>query len=176
MKAVIDIETRNSFQDVGSRSNLTLLKVSVAVVYWYPEGKYYFFFEEDMEALENLLSQAEYIIGFNTLGFDLPVLQQYMKTLQLANKKQIDMMLELENILGYKVGLQAVAKGTLNMGKLSSGLEAIKMWEEDRIDELKKYCQEDVRLTKEIYEYGLNNKKVRFNAGWEDYDVPVNWA
>jgi len=176
MKAILDIETKNSFKDVGSRNNLTLLKVSVAVVYWKPEDKYYFFSEEDMEKLENLLSQAEYIIGFNTISFDLPVLQQYMKNLNLLNKKQIDMMVKLEEVLGYKVSLQAVAKATLGTGKISTGLEAIKMWNEKKIEDLKEYCKEDVKLTKDIYEYGLKNKFIKFNAGWENYEVPVEWG
>ncbi|MDD5290366.1 MAG: ribonuclease H-like domain-containing protein [Patescibacteria group bacterium] len=175
MKLVLDIETQNSFQDVGSRSDLSLLKVSVVVAYFYPEDKFYTFTESEMDQLENLILQSEYIIGFNTIGFDLPVLQQYMKT-NLLNKKQIDLMVELENVLGYKVGLQAVAKGTLGIGKLSSGMEAIKMWQEGRLEELKKYCLEDVRLTKEIYEHGLKNGAVKFNAGWENYEVPVAWC
>ncbi|MFH1457466.1 MAG: ribonuclease H-like domain-containing protein [Patescibacteria group bacterium] len=175
MKAIIDIETQNSFADIGSRINLDMLKISVAVVYWYPDDKYYFFFEEDMEKFENLLSKAEYIIGFNSVSFDLPILQRYMENLNLLNKKQIDLMVKLEEILGYKVSLQAVAKATFGVGKISSGLEAIKMWKDGRIEELKKYCMDDVRLTKEIYEYGLKNKTVKFNAGWDNYDVPIEW-
>jgi DEAD/DEAH box helicase domain-containing protein len=173
MKLVLDIETQNSFQDIGGKSDLSLLKVSVAVAYWYPEDKFYTFTESEMDQLENLILQAEYLVGFNTIGFDLPVLQQYMKT-NLLNKKQIDLMVELENVLGYKVGLQAVAKATLGVGKLSSGLEAVKMWQEGRLEELKKYCIEDVRLTKDIYEFVLKNGFIKFHAGWEDYEVPLS--
>ena len=175
MKIVVDIETQNSFQDVGSRSNFTALKVSVAGVYWYPEDKYYIFKENEMDKLENLFSQAEYIIGFNTVGFDLPILQQYMKNLNLLNKKQIDIMLMLADILGYRISLDAVAKATLGTKKSSSGLEAIKMWRKGQLEKLKDYCLNDVRLTKEIYEYGLKNKLVKFNAGWQNYEVPVTF-
>jgi DEAD/DEAH box helicase domain-containing protein len=173
MKLVLDIETQNSFQDIGGKSDLSLLKVSLAVAYNYDDDKFYAFTESEMDKLENLILQAEYIIGFNTIGFDLPVLQQYMKT-NLLNKKQIDLMVELENVLGHKVGLQAVAKATLGAGKLSSGLEAVKMWQEGRIEELKKYCTEDVRLTKDIYEYVLKNGFIKFHAGWESYGVPLS--
>jgi DEAD/DEAH box helicase domain-containing protein len=159
---------------VGGKADLGLLKVSVAVAYFYGDDKFYTFTEAEMDQLENLIGQAESLVGFNISGFDLPILQQYMKT-NLLNKKQLDIMVELENILGYKVSLQAVTKATLGTGKLSSGLEAIKMWQEGRLEELKNYCQEDVRLTKEIYEYGIRNGFVKFNAGWDDYEVPVRW-
>lgn len=174
MKLVLDIETQNSFQDIGGKSDLGLLKVSVAVAYNYDDDKFYSFTETEMDQLENLISSAEYLIGFNTIGFDLLVLQQYMKT-NLLNKKQIDLMAELENILGYKVSLQAVARATLGVGKLGSGLEAVKMWQEGRLAELKEYCAADVRLTKEIYESGIRNGFIKFNAGWENYEVPVSW-
>lgn len=175
MQLVLDIETQNSFQDVGTRLNLGLLKISVVVAYWYPENKYHVFTVDQMDQLENLISQAEYLIGFNTIGFDLPVLQQYMKNINLLDKKQIDILARLEEVLGYKVSLDAVARATLGAQKSSSGLEAIKMWREGRIDELKKYCEQDVRLTKEIYEFGKKNGFVKFNAGWEEYEVPITW-
>jgi len=175
MKLVLDIETQNSFQEAGSRQDMSLLKVSVAACYWYQDDKYYVFFEDELDSLKNLISQAEYIIGFNTIGFDLPILQQYMKDLNLLNKKQIDMMLILEDILGYKIPLQAVAQATLGKHKISHGLEAINMWKQGRLDELKEYCQDDVRLTREIYEYGIKHNKIKFNAGWLNYDVPVSW-
>jgi len=173
MKLVLDIETQNSFKDIGGKSDLGLLKVSVAVVYNYDDDKFYAFTESEMDQLENLILQADTIVGFNTIGFDLIVLQQYMKT-NLLNKKQIDLMVELENVLGHKIGLQAVAAGTLGAGKISSGLEAVKMWQEGRIEELKKYCTEDVRLTKDLYEYALKNGFLKFHAGWEDYEVPIS--
>jgi len=50
------------------------------------------------------------------------------------------------------------------------------MWNEGKIEELKEYCKEDVKLTKDIYEYGLKNKFIKFNAGWENYEVPVEWG
>jgi len=175
MKMVIDIETQNSFQDVGSRARPDLLKVSVVVVYWYPDDKYYTFGEDEMEKLENLFSQTETVIGFNTISFDLPVLQQYMKKINLLSKKQVDMMVEVEKVLGYKIPLNSVARATLNNKKSSSGLEAIKMWRQGRLSELKAYCEQDVKLTKEIYEYGVKNKMIKFYAGWEEYEVPVEW-
>jgi DEAD/DEAH box helicase domain-containing protein len=174
-KIVIDIETQNSLQDSISRSNLSAFNVSVAVAYFYGDEKFHSFAESELCDLENLILQSEYIIGFNTIGFDLPILQKYMKT-NLGVKKQIDIMVELENILGHKISLESVAKATLGVGKISSGIEAINMWNEGRIEELKKYCAEDVRLTKEIYEFGIKNGFVKFNAGWESYEVPVSWV
>ncbi|MFA5811488.1 MAG: hypothetical protein WC956_04060, partial [bacterium] len=38
--------------------------------------------------------------------------------------------------------------------KSGSGLEAIRLWREGRMEELKRYCLDDVRLTRDVYEYG----------------------
>jgi hypothetical protein len=45
------------------------------------------------------------------------------------------------------------------------------------MEELKKYCQDDVRLTKDVYEYGCREGKIYFTSTWDfkTYEVPVNW-
>ena len=43
MKLVLDIETQQSFKEVGGKSNLNLLKISVVGAYWYGDNKYYTF-------------------------------------------------------------------------------------------------------------------------------------
>jgi DEAD/DEAH box helicase domain-containing protein len=172
---VLDVETQNSFKDVGGRSNLAALKISVAVAFWYPDQKFHVFMEDEMEDFEKLLIKADTIVGFNTIGFDNPVIQPYMKQVRLDTKNQIDMMLKIEEKLGYKISLDSIAGATLGHKKLSHGLEAIKMYREGRMDELTAYCQEDVNITKEIFEYGRKNKSIKFNAGWEDYEIEIDW-
>ena len=38
----------------------------------------------------------------------------------------------------------------------------MKWWDEGKIDEIKKYCEQDVRVTKEIYEYGIKNRMLYY--------------
>jgi hypothetical protein len=175
MKLVFDIETQNTFADVGGKSNLTELKISVVGVYWYPTNEYLIFTEENIDELEELMTRAEVLIGFNSRGFDNLVLQTYFKRLKLNMKKSVDIMVELENILGYKISLNSVAEGTLGELKSGHGLEAVDQWRRGELEALKKYCLDDVRITKAIYEYGLVNKMVKFKSTWDIYEAPVEW-
>ena len=45
------------------------------------------------------------------------------------------------------------------------------------MEELKKYCLDDVRLTKNVYEYGCKEGKIYFTSSWDfkTHEVPVNW-
>lgn len=53
--------------------------------------------------------------------------------------------------------LNDIAKATLQMEKNADGLKAAEWYREGKIDEIKKYCEQDVRVTKELYEYGRKN-------------------
>lgn len=176
MKLVFDIETQNTFSDVGGKSNLADLKISVVGVYWYPKDEYLIFTENNISELEALMSQAELLIGYNNRGFDNMVLQQYFKQLKLNNKKSVDIMVDLENTLGYKIKLDSVAEGTLGIHKSGDGLDAIKYWHAGDMESLSKYCLDDVKITKGVYDFGLENKFVKFKSNWDVYEVPIGWS
>ena len=51
------------------------------------------------------------------------------------------------------MGLDALAKANLGVGKShSSGLEAIRLYREQKLEELRDYCLQDVKLTKDLYD------------------------
>jgi DEAD/DEAH box helicase domain-containing protein len=73
----------------------------------------------------------------------------------------------------------------LGVGKSGSGLDAIHYYRSGEIDKLKKYCLDDVRLTKEIYEFGKKNGLVYYlskdgtnrltaRVDWKDPAPPAN--
>ncbi|HPI67077.1 MAG TPA: ribonuclease H-like domain-containing protein [bacterium] len=175
MKLIIDIETQNSFQDIGGKANLSLLKISLVGAYWYPENKFMVFMAEELDKLKELINRAEMVIGYNLLGFDYPVLETHLKNFSFNNIKTLDIMEEAQKNLGYKIRLEDVAQGTLGQGKSGSGLDAIAMWQAGQIEELKNYCLKDVEVTKDIYEYGLKNKHIKFKSSWQTYEIPVSW-
>jgi DEAD/DEAH box helicase domain-containing protein len=61
---------------------------------------------------------------------------------------------EIEKVLGHRVSLNSVASATLNESKSGSGLDAIKYYRSGDMENLKKYCLDDVRLTRDVYEFG----------------------
>jgi len=163
-KLVFDIETQKSFEEIGGSLNLPLLGVSVVGVYDYSTDQFLTFEEPELFKLEELMSGASLIIGFNSKYFDYPVLQAYFKRITLERLPTLDLMEQLAQVVGYRVGLDALSKSTLGEQKSSHGLEALKWFKEGRIDEVKKYCLQDVKLTRDLYEYGLKHGSVFFES------------
>jgi hypothetical protein len=176
-RIVLDLETKKSFDDVGGRNNLEKLGISVVGIYDYSTDKYECYEEGDFGRLQNLLIDATLIIGFNHVQFDMPVLQPYL-SVDVTKFPLFDIMQDLQKILGHRVGLDSIASATLGIGKTGSGLDAIKYYNEGRMEELKKYCLNDVKVTKEVFDYGLKNKSVSFTSkfGNSKKEVAVNWS
>ena len=56
-------------------------------------------------------------------------------------------------------------------------MQAIRWWREGKIDEIKKYCEQDVRVTKEIYDFGKANNQLfykNFNGEILPFAVDFN--
>lgn len=176
---VLDIETQNLFSDVGGKENLTKLSLSVAGVFSYTNNSFLTFTENEMPAFENLLKKTDLIIGFNINHFDLPVLQKYL-SMDLNKIPTLDIMNEVINKMGHRVSLDDLVSNTLGKRKSANGLMAVQYWREGRMDELKKYCLDDVRLTRDLYEHGLKNGEIKFTA--RDANLPyiktirVDWS
>jgi DEAD/DEAH box helicase domain-containing protein len=159
-EVVFDIETRNTFQDVGAY-NPALLQVSVVGVYFYETDTFETFMEEDLPQLWPRLERADRIIGYNSNGFDIPCLQSYYPG-DLTKLPSLDLLFELQQRLGFRIKLDDVAQATLGMGKTGHGLQAVEFWKKGEIDRLKSYCLQDVKVTRDVYEYALEHKEVKY--------------
>ena len=176
---VLDLETQKTFDEVGGGRNTAELKISVVGVYFYKTDEFKTFEEQQIPELEQALSTAERIIGFNTHRFDFVVLQPYLKRLRLSQLPSLDLMAEIEQTLGHRVSLQNLAQPTLNEGKSGSGLDAIDFFRKGEMEKLKKYCLDDVRLTRDLYEFGKREgylaylskdkaSRLTVKVGWKD--------
>lgn len=173
---VLDVETQKGFHEVD-RKKLHLLKVSVACVYDSATDAYLSFEEKEMLKLEEVLKKADLIVGFNVRDFDMEVLAPYLIT-PIKNFPVLDILVEFEKARGHRISLQSVAQATLGMSKSGSGWDAIRLFNEGRFDELKKYCIDDVKITREVYEYGIKHSSIKFtsNRDYQTYEVPVSWG
>ena len=147
---VLDIETQKGFHEVD-RKKLYLLKVSVACIYDSKADEYFSFEEKEMLKLEEYLKKADLIIGFNVRDFDMEVLAPYLLT-PVKNFPILDLLVEFEKVRGHRISLQSIAQATLNTSKSGTGWDAIQLYKDGKMDELKKYCIDDVRITKDVYE------------------------
>ena len=158
---VFDIETQNFFTDpdVGW-DNFAALKISVVCVYSYAQDKYFSFEEHEMPALAELFTGASRIIGFSMNRYDVPVLNHYFQRLpnvafevpNLWEMERIDLLDEIELAIRGRVSLSRLAEANLGVKKDRHGSEAISLYRDGKMEELKEYCLKDVRLTKELYD------------------------
>jgi len=176
VKIVLDLETQRTFDEVGGRNYEDLL-ISVVGIYRYDNDSYECYLEKDLHHLENLLIDAELTIGFNHRKFDFPVLQHYLN-LDTSQLPMLDLMEEIANTLGHRVSLDSVAQATLGVGKTGHGLDAIDYFHKGEWQKLKDYCLNDVKITKEVYEYGMKNDHVYYMTrdGMDRKSVKVQWG
>lgn len=172
---VLDLETQKSFDEVGGRGNLHLLRVSVAGLYSYEKDLFRTFTEWEVPALRGVLEDARLVVGFNLKRFDYPVLEPYIKR-SLKHLPTLDILEEVERILGHRLSLDTLVRATLGEGKTGHGLDAIRYFREGDIDKLKSYCLADVRLTRDLYEYGKRHGRMMYPKNNEVCPIPVNWG
>lgn len=177
MKNIVffDLETQQSFAEVGGRHNTKHLGLSVAVTYSTADGEYHHYTEENVGDLIEELKAADLIVGFNLLRFDYEVLRAYTDY-PLRRLPTLDLMAEVYRTLGFRLSLDSLARATLGTTKLADGLQAIRWWRQGRMEELLQYCQQDVEVTRQLYEFGRKNKYVQYrDKRWRIRKVPVNW-
>ncbi|MBI2483424.1 ribonuclease H-like domain-containing protein [Candidatus Uhrbacteria bacterium] len=173
---VFDIETQKEFAEVGGAHNRHLLGVAVIGCYDSGTDTYLTFEEKEVLAFGKLLRAADLVIGFNSEHFDLPVLQPYLP-FDTSKVPSLDLMKELERHLGHRVSLDSCAEATLQQKKSGDGLQAIRWFREGKIDQVKKYCLDDVRITRELYEYGCQHGQVYFmGKDGAKRAVPIAWG
>ena len=170
-----DVETKKLFSDIEG-FDPGKLGVSIVSVYKRSideqnleiEGEMTSFWENEIEKMWNLFQSADRIIGFNSLGFDVPALTPYTN-IPLKKLPHLDIMQKVKEVFGRRISLDAIAKETLDREKKETGLEAVYYWEKgnkESLEKLKKYCEDDVLITKEIYDFVLKNGYLMFKNKW----------
>jgi len=178
LTVVFDVETKKTFDEVGGY-HPEKLGVSVSGVWWGEDGsdgQYKAFREDEFPEMFKLFERADMIVGFNSIGFDMPALAPYYAG-DLLSLPNLDIMVEIEKQVGHRIGLDAVAKETLGEQKIGHGLDAIEYYHSGDWESLEKYCLQDVKVTKDLYDYGRDQGVLRFKNRWNRLiEVPVDFG
>jgi len=159
-KITFDLETKNFFEDVGS-NDPTALDISVVCIHDSLTDLYSSYLEADFNRLWPILEQADMLITWNGNHFDIPLLNKYYPG-DLMKIKSLDMMKEVQNVLGRRLKLDTVAEATLGCNKIAHGIEAVEWWHKGEVDKVIKYCTDDVRITKKLYDYAVLYNKLKY--------------
>ena len=177
MKNIVyfDLETQKSADEVGGWGNINRMGLSIGVLYSTARGEYRIFGERQVDDLVRELQRADLVVGFNNLRFDYEVLHGYT-ALDLRQLPTLDLMVDLQNQLQHRLSLDSLATATFGVEKTAEGLQAIQWYREGKMLEIAEYCCYDVKITRLVHEYGVQNRQVFFhNRFGKKLAVPVNW-
>jgi len=169
---VFDLETQNFFGETGSNDPVSL-DISVASIYDSESDKYVTVTVDDLALIWPYIERADALVGYNSNHFDIPLLNKYYPG-DLTQIKSIDILESIRNSLGRRLRLDSVAQATIGAKKSADGAQAVRWWREGKVDEVKKYCEQDVRVTKKIFDYALANGHVKFKDGSRKRDIPLD--
>lgn len=169
---VFDLETQNIFSDVGS-SDPASLDISVATVYDSETDIYTTVTVDEIDMLWPIIEKADALVGYNSNHFDIPLLNKYYPG-DLTQIKSIDLLEDIRNALGRRLRLDSVAQATIGAKKSADGLQAVRWWREGKIKEIKKYCEQDVKVTKQIFEYARQHGHIKFKDGHHKRELVID--
>lgn len=179
MKNIVyfDLETQRSADEVGGwePQHLNRMGMSIGVLYSTGSGTYKIYGEKQVQDLIKDLQRADLVVGFNNLRFDYEVLHGYTP-LDLRQLPTLDLLVDLHNRLQHRLSLDSVATATFGVEKTAEGLQAIQWFREGRLMEIAEYCCYDVKITRMVHEYGVQNKQVHYhNRFGKKLSVEVAW-
>ncbi|MEW6351887.1 MAG: DEAD/DEAH box helicase [Thermodesulfobacteriota bacterium] len=172
---VFDLETQKLADEVGGWRHVPDMKMSIGVAHTEQDG-FLTFTEAQVRDLIGLLRSADLVVGFNQMRFDYLVLSAYTKE-DLRALPNLDMLVEVQQALGFRVKLDTLAQHTLNLEKSGDGLDAVRWFREGRMDLVEDYCRQDVRITRDLYLFGRDNGYLVYKGGGRTGSrVPVDWS
>lgn len=176
-EVIFDVETKKFFDETGT-SDPADLGVSIVSLYQRKldsdfkemQGEMLSFWEADFDRMWKYFLEADRIIGFNSISFDVPALSPYSPA-QFPKLPHFDILDKIREATGRRVSLNSVAKQSLGVAKIDSGANAGVYWakgDPESLAWLKKYCEMDVAITRDVYDYGLKNKLLKFIDHWNN--------
>lgn len=176
-EVIFDIETKRLFSEIeGNEPGQLGVSIVGAYIREVNEnqqeisGQLRSFWEEELPELWTIMNSAKRIIGFNTIKFDVPALLPYAPE-NFAKLPHFDIMQVVRNKLGHSLSLATLGKYTLGRDKTDVGTNAVIYWKQhdpDSLKKLKEYCEADVMLTRDLYDYGVTNRELKYIDNWNN--------
>lgn len=174
-EVIFDCETQKLFSEISSNDPADL---GISLVSLYARtvdetqreisGHMYSFWEHELAQMWPHFLSAKRVIGFNSNKFDVPALRKYAPP-TFARLPHFDLMDHVRNALDHALSLNVLATNTLGAQKTDVGTNAVLYWKSQKPEELAKlkmYCEADVLLTRDLYDFGVREKKLKYMDKW----------
>jgi DEAD/DEAH box helicase domain-containing protein len=174
---LFDLETLRSAAEVGGWGNSHLMGISLGVAYHLEEDRFHVFPESRIQDLHDLLRAASLVVGFNIRRFDYAVLRGYTGEDYARTLPTLDLLDEVCARLGFRLGLDHLARETLGTSKSGDGLQCLEWVREGRLDLVESYCRKDVEILRDLFLHGRREGCLyyRDKAGDRRLKLPVEW-
>jgi DEAD/DEAH box helicase domain-containing protein len=78
--------------------------------------------------------------------------------------------------LQHRLSLDSIATATFGVEKTAEGMQAIQWFKEGRMLDIAEYCCYDVKITRLVHEYGVQNRRLHYNNRFgKKMSVNVSW-
>lgn len=170
-EVIFDCETQKLFNEISSNDPADL-GISIVSVYVRQvddaqrelSGQIMSFWEHDLAQMWPYFLAAKRIIGFNSNKFDVPALKRHAPP-NFAKLPHFDIMDHVKSALDHYLSLNTLATSTLGTHKTDIGTNAVIYWKSQdpaQLAKLKEYCEADVLITRDLYDYGVREKKLKY--------------
>lgn len=181
---VYDIETIWNLADLDNMKFMVAYSINSADYEEDTPPKYKFISPENLDKFVNYLLDFDwYIVGYNNIAFDNPVIinnstiENKKEALENINQKSLDLFLVFSSVLKRRQWLNVIASSIIGISKtLSVGDEGMKLmklydetWDKKALAKIKRYCKNDVKMTITLMLYLIFNWKIRFDG--KDYHI-----
>lgn len=158
---VFDIESIGKNGFTRGRVDVAEQELTLLAAYDSQTGEYHSYTRDELPLFWPLLEQADMLVGYNSDNFDIPLLNRYYPG-DLSKVRSLDLMGEVYQTLGRRLRLQSLAEATLGKSKSGDGQKAQEWWLEGKVDKVREYCIQDVRVTKELLDYALAHGSLKY--------------
>lgn len=174
---IFDLETKKWFDETGT-TDPGDLGVSIASMYFREldeqfnekSGQMISFWENEFDKMWKFFWEADRIIGFNSIHFDVPALRPYAPK-EFAKLPHFDILDKIRDESGHRVSLNRVAKDSIGEEKIDKGENAPQYFQNgdpESLKQLAKYCESDVMITKKVYDFGFKNGILKYTDYWNN--------
>lgn len=170
---VFDIESISKNGFVRGRVNVDEQELTLLALYNSETDSYSSYTQEELPKLWPLLERTDLLIGFNSDNFDIPLLNRYYPG-DLTHIRSLDLLSEVYRVLGRRIRLQTLAEATLGKGKKGDGHKAMEWWQQGKIEKVREYCIDDVRITKELFDYAREKGLLKYKDLREKRDIKID--
>ena len=150
---------------VGGSLDFTNQELTIVCIHDSETGEYSSYLKQELPKLWAILERADILVGYNSDHFDIPILNKYYSG-DLTKIKSVDLLKEVRAVLGRRLKMDNLAEATLGKKKSGSGLDAVTWCREGKVDLVRQYCIDDVRITRALYDYARKHKSLKYR----DYD------